>query len=38
MARNYLDECPCDSGEFAGMEFDARGIELGFMCDVCREE
>ena len=38
MSRNFLPECPCGSEEFAQMEFDARGIELGFMCDKCRKE
>lgn len=36
--RNYLEKCHCGSGLGAEMEFDARGIELGFMCDKCRAE
>lgn len=30
--------CPCGSGLPSAWEFDARGIELGRMCDACRED
>lgn len=34
----YLKQCPCGSGLEAELEYDARGIELGYMCDKCRKE
>jgi len=33
-----LKECPCGSGEWPNVEYDARGIGLGYMCHVCRKE
>lgn len=38
MTRNYLEQCPCGSGLEAQLEYDARGIELGYMCEKCRKE
>jgi hypothetical protein len=30
--------CPCGSGEHGEVEYDARGIYIGRMCDHCRTE
>ena len=38
MRRDYLDSCQCCSNLPAIIEYDARGIELGFMCEECREK
>jgi hypothetical protein len=34
--RTSLDVCSCESG--LPVEYDARGIPLGFMCDKCRDD
>jgi hypothetical protein len=34
--RTFLDECSCESG--LPVEYDARGIPLGLMCDKCRDD
>ena len=34
--RTYIEECVCGSELEAHLEYDARGIPLGFMCDECR--
>ena len=31
-----LQKCPCGSGHWPEIEYDARGIPLGYMCDKCR--
>jgi len=31
-------ECPCGSGEFPEAEYDAQGIFLCYVCDVCRKD
>ena len=33
-----LRECPCGSGEWPEVEYDARGYGLGYMCGKCRSE
>jgi len=33
-----LRECPCGSGEFPEAEYDAQGIFLCYVCDVCRKD
>jgi hypothetical protein len=33
-----LHPCPCGSGLESEWEYDARGIELGRMCPVCKPE
>lgn len=38
MPRNYLEQCPCGSGEFSQAVYDNHGIFVDFMCDVCREK
>lgn len=38
MPRDWIPECPCGSGEDGHIEYDARGIPLGYMCDKCRAE
>jgi len=36
--RNYLDECPCGSGEFSQATFDNHGIFVFYSCSKCDEE
>ena len=36
--RNYLEQCPCDSGKEAYAQFDGRGIFLCYTCDDCHKE
>jgi len=31
-----IDACICGSGKEAWLEFDAKRIPLGYMCDDCR--
>jgi hypothetical protein len=38
MPRDWIPQCPCDSGEEGNLEYDARGIPLGYMCSKCRTE
>ncbi len=33
-----LTKCPCGSGKFPQLGYDARGIPLGYMCSECREK
>ena len=33
-----IRECPCGSGEFPEAEYDARGIFLCYVCDLCRKD
>ena len=30
-----LQECPCGSKLFPWVEYDARGISIGYVCDSC---
>ena len=32
-----MTDCPCGSGLLPTLVYDARGIELGFMCERCRK-
>lgn len=36
MGRYDVRPCPCGSGEDSQWEYDARGIEIGRMCRVCK--
>jgi hypothetical protein len=35
MPRDYLPQCPCDSGKPACAQYDARGIFLCYTCEDC---
>ena len=30
--------CPCGSGLYSDIEYDARGISLGYMCEKCKKD
>jgi hypothetical protein len=32
-----LDQCPCGSGEVPFIDYDARGISIGYVCDKCQK-
>lgn len=36
--KDYLEKCPCGSGQGAEAVYDARNIFVTFACDKCREE
>lgn len=37
-ARDYLDQCPCGSGEPGEAQYDARGIFLTYTCPKCHKD
>ena len=32
-----LSKCPCGSGEFPWIAYDARGIPIGYVCEKCEK-
>lgn len=38
MVKEYLDNCPCGSGQGAYILRDARGIGCGYVCEKCEEK